>query len=239
MNDLKQLIQIDWWYVITALVVLLLCTKFVWSLIDWLFFEKLGIETRKMKQRRQDEELLKTTADLAKATSELAKTTAENLDRLQKRHTKDEEEFRNSLNNYIEESRKDRKALHDEMTRFADNRVNDRKQSLEIQKELKDSIRNLVDGQQSRDDKISNLTDMFVDKEIDDYRFKILDFASDISSGKMFNRESYDHILRIYDKYEKILEEHNMENGLVEESIEYIRNSYRQSLMAGINSGKV
>ena len=36
--------QINWWYVITALVLLLLCTKFVWSLIDWLFFEKLGIQ---------------------------------------------------------------------------------------------------------------------------------------------------------------------------------------------------
>ena len=140
MDNLKELMQIDWWYVITALTILLLCIKFVWSLIDWLFFEKLGIETRKMKQKRQDNELLKTTAELAKATSELAKTTAENLDKLQKRHTKDEEEFRNNLNNYIEESRKDRKALHDEMTRFADNRVNDRKQSLEIQKELKDSI---------------------------------------------------------------------------------------------------
>lgn len=140
MDELKQLMQINWWYVITALVILLLCTKFVWSLIDWLFFEKLGIETRKMKQRRQDEDLLKTTAELAKTTSELAKTTAENLDKLQRRHIKDEEEFRNNLNNYIEESRKDRKALHDEMTRFADNRVNDRKQSIEIQKELKDSI---------------------------------------------------------------------------------------------------
>lgn len=140
MDELKQLMQINWWYVITALVILLLFIKFVWSLIDWLFFEKLGIETRKMKQRRQDEDLLKTTAELAKTTSELAKTTAENLDKLQRRHTKDEEEFRNNLNNYIEESRKDRKALHDEMTRFADNRVNDRKQSIEIQKELKDSI---------------------------------------------------------------------------------------------------
>lgn len=239
MSELKELMQINWWYVITALVLLLLCTKFVWSLIDWLFFEKLGIETRKMKQRRQDEELLKTTAELAKATSKLAKTTAENLDKLQKRHTHDEEEFRKNLNNYIEESRKDRKALHDEMTMFAENRINDRRQSIEIQKELKDSIKNLLDGQHSRDSKINELTNMFVDKEVDDYRFKILDFASDISSGKIFNRESYDHILRIYDKYEKVLEEHNMENGLVEESIEYIRNSYRQSLMAGINSGKI
>lgn len=133
MSELRQLIQIDWWYIIIALCLLLVCVKFIWTLLDWLLFEKLGIETKKMKQRREDSELLK-------ATAELAKTTAENLDKLQRRHSKDEEEFRNNLNNYIEESREDRKALHDEMTKFADNRVNDRKQSLEIQKELKESI---------------------------------------------------------------------------------------------------
>ena len=133
MGDLNQLPQIDWWYVITAIVLLLICVKLVWSLIDWLFVEKLGIETRKMKQRRQDRELLK-------ATSELAEKTAKNLDKLQKKHEKDEEEFRNNLNDYMEESRKDRKALHDKMTEYADNRINDRKQSLEIQRELKDSI---------------------------------------------------------------------------------------------------
>lgn len=140
MSDLKQLLEIDWWYVIIATVLLLVCIKFVWSLIDWIFFEKLGIETKKMKQRKRESELLQTTADLAKTTADLAKTTAENLDKLQKRHLQDEEEFRNNLNNYIEESRKDRKALHDEMTKYNENRVNDRQQSLEIQKELKDSI---------------------------------------------------------------------------------------------------
>lgn len=236
MNDLKQFTQIDWWYVVLALLLLLVGVKFVWSLIDWLFFEKLGIETRKMKQKRQDSELLKTTSELAKTTSELAKTTARNLDELQKRHVKDEEEFRNNLNNYMEESQKDRKALHDKMTEFANNRVSDRKQSLEIQKELKDSIQNLIDGQQNRDEKINNLTDMFVDKEIDDLRYKILDFASSVSSGKKFNRESYDHILRIYAKYEKILEEHNLENGLVEESVKYIQNSYQEVLKTGMTN---
>lgn len=236
MDELKQLMQINWWYVITALVILLLFIKFVWSLIDWLFFEKLGIETRKMKQRRQESQLLRDTAEVAKAASELAKTTSENLDKLQQRHTKDEEEFRNSLNNYMEESCKDRKALHEEMTRFTDNRINDRKQSLEIQKELKDSIKILTDSQEDRDKKINNLTDMFVDKEIDDLRFKILDFASSISSGMKYNRESYDHILKIYGKYEKILEEHNMENGLVEESVKYIQSSYQELLKTGVTN---
>ena len=140
MDELKQLIEIDWWYVFIAICLLLIGIKLVWSLIDWLFFEKLGIETKKMKQRRQDGELLAATANLAKTTSELAKTTAENLDKLQKRQTEDEEEFRNNLNNYMEESRKDRKALHEEMTRYSDNRIHDRQQSLEIQKELKESI---------------------------------------------------------------------------------------------------
>ena len=233
-NQLIQLGDIDWWYVIVALLLFLFFVKAVWSLLDWLLFEKLGIETRKMKQRREESQLLKDTAELAKAASELAKATAENLDKLQKRHTKDEEVFRNNLNDYIEESRKDRKALHDEMTRFTNNRIHDREQSLEIQKELKDSIKVLTDGQQERDKKISDLTDMFVDKEIDDLRFKILDFASSISSGMKYNRESYDHILKIYGKYEHILEEHNMENGLVEESVKYIQSSYQELLKHGM-----
>ena len=225
MDELKELLLIDWHYVIIAIVLALIVIKLVWTAFDW-FIEKLGLETKKMRQRREyNEELKKTT--------ELAKTTAENLDKLQKRHCKDEEEFRNNLNNYMEESRKDRKALHDEMTRFTDNRISDRKQSLEIQKELKDSIKILTDNQQKRDEKINNLTNMFVDKEIDDLRFKILDFASSISSGMKYNRESYDHILKIYGKYEQILEEHNMENGLVEESVKYIQSSYQELLKSG------
>ena len=233
MSELKELMQINWWYVLTALVLLLLCTKFVWSLIDWLFFEKLGIETRKMKQRRQDEELLKTTAELAKATSKLAKTTAENLDKLQKRHTHDEEEFRKNLNNYMEESRKDRKALHDEMTMFAENRVNDRKQSIEIQKELKVSIQNLLDGQQSRDSKINELTNMFVDKEINDYRWEIINFATNVSEGKPCNKDSFKHCLRTYEKYEALLEKYGLENGEVEISMQVVNEAYKKKLLEG------
>ncbi len=133
MDDLNQLAQIDWWYIFIVVILVLVCVKFVWSLFDWLFVEKLGIETKKMRQRRLERE------ELA-ATTELAKTTAKNLDKLQARHCKDEEEFRNNLNNYMEESRQDRKALHNEMTNYSNNRINDRKQSLQIQKELKDSI---------------------------------------------------------------------------------------------------
>lgn len=161
MGDLNQLTQIDWWYVFIAICLLLVCIKVIWSLLDWLLVEKLGVETRKMKQRREESELLK-------ATAELSQKTAENLSKLQERHTKDEEEFRNNLNSYMEESRKDRKALHDEMTKFSNNRKDDRKQSIEIQKELKDSIsviqKELKDSISARDVQISAL--VVADKEI-------------------------------------------------------------------------
>lgn len=226
MDELKQLGQIDWWYVTIALCILLLAIKLVWSLLDWLLFEKLGVETRKMKQRRQESELLKTTA-------ELAKTTAENLEKLRARHTDDEEEFRSNLNDYMEESRRDRKALHDEMTKFTNNRINDRKQSLEIQKELKDSIKGLIDGQKDRDEKINNLTDMFVDKEIDDYRWEIINFATNVSEGKPCNKDSFKHCLRTYEKYEALLEKYGLENGEVEISMQVVNEAYKKKLLEG------
>ena len=129
MSELKQLAEINWWYVAVALVALLIAIKFVWSLIEW-FVEKIGIETKSSREKRQQKEKLEATAKLVEAT-------AKNLDNLQKKHCKDEEEFRNNLNDYMEESRKDRKALHEEMTKYSENRIKDRKQSLEIQKELK------------------------------------------------------------------------------------------------------
>ena len=130
---LEQLPQIDWWYVLIALFIALIAIKAVWSGFDWLIFGKLGIETRKMKQRRLESEQLK-------ATTELAKQTATNLEKLRQTHIKDETEFRKNLNDYMQESREDRKALHEEMKVYSNNRINDRKQSLEIQKELNDSI---------------------------------------------------------------------------------------------------
>jgi hypothetical protein len=230
MNDLKQLAEIDWWYVFLTLILLLVCVKFIWSLLDWFFVEKLGLKTRKMRQREQESELLKTTA-------ELAKTTAENLDKLQKRHMKDEEEFRDNLNNYIEESRKDRKALHDEMTKFTTNRVNDRQISIEREKRLDDRITetnkqtNEIIG--NINNSLNKLTDMFVDKNIEDMRWEILNFCSALTSGRKYNKESFNHVISVHEKYEKILEEHNMENGQVTASMEVIIDVYKEKLKNG------
>lgn len=159
MDELKQFLEIDWTYVIISFVIMLSAGKFVWTLLDWLLFEKLGIETKKMKQRREDRELLM-------ATVKLAQKTADDL----KEHTEEEKQFRDNLNDYIQESREDRKALHEEMKGFAENRVNDRNQSLEIQKELRDSI-------SARDDRIDSLVvankEMLAEKINEKYKYYI------------------------------------------------------------------
>lgn len=230
MDDLKQLAQIDWWQVFLAICLLLFCIKALWTLADWFFIEKLGIKTKKMRQREQESELLK-------ATAELANKTAENLDKLQARHTKDEEEFRKNLNNYIEESQKDRKALHDEMTKMNKNRASDRQVSVEREKRLNDRI---TESNRHTDEMMCNinntldkLTTMFVDKEVDDMRWEILNFCSALTSGRKYNKESFDHVIQIHEKYEKVLEEYDMENGRVTASMEVIMDFYKDRLKNG------
>ena len=223
MGDLKQLAQIDWWQWFLATGLLLLSIKLLWSLADWLIVEKLGLKTRKMRQREKESELLK--------------TTAENLDKLQQRHTKDEEEFRKNLNSYMEESRKDRKALHDEMKQYATNRINDRQVSIEREKKLNDRItetnKQTTEIIGNVNESLNKLTDMIVDSNIENMRWEILNFCSALTSGRKYNKESFDHVIKVHGKYEKILEENNMENGQVTASMEVIMDVYKEKLKNG------
>ena len=236
MNALEELKGIDWWHVFFAIVVALVAFQFLYGLFEWII-KKFGIETKTMREKRENKELLrttnelaKTTNELAKKTDELAKKTAKNLDKLQSRHTLDEETFRNNLNNYMDESRKDRKAIHDEMTKFTTNRQNDRAQSLKIQKELSDSIKAIAERQDDRDKKINDLKDLFVDKQISDYRWEIINLADKISDGKRVSKETLRHAISTHTKYEQIIEEYGLTNGEVDISIEVINEELKRQL---------
>lgn len=83
---------------------------------------------------------------------------------------------------------------------------------------------------------IENITDQLYNIEIDDWRYEILNFCTELSNGKNFNRESFDHIKRIHHKYEQLLNSRGMENGLVDESIKYIDEIYHQYLKNDFNN---
>ena len=139
MEKIENLIHYNWFVVVSAIIVAMLAFKFLSDLFEW-FIKKFGIETKSMREKRENKELLK--------------KTVENLAALQTKQTTDEETFRKSLNGYMKESREDRKALHAEMKKYSENRIADRKQSFQIQKELTDSIKEIAKGQDEREKQI-------------------------------------------------------------------------------------
>lgn len=168
-DNVTELLKIDYGYIFVSLVAALVGLKSIVSLFEW-GMGKLGLETKWMKKKREEHDLLV--------------KTSENLLTFQQQHLNDIQYFtqRNDQNN-------------------------------------KD---------------IQKLTSMFLDKEIDDWRWKILDFSSALSNGRKYNRESFDHIIKIYRKYEKVLEENKMENGLVDESMKFVSKKYQEYLDKGL-----
>ena len=47
-------------------------------------------------------------------------------------------------------------------------------------------------------------------------------------NGRKYEKEAYDHILEVYNNYEKILKENNMTNGRVTTTMEIINDSYKK-----------
>lgn len=175
MEAIAELTTIDYSSLFIAAFTVLVGVKVIVSIFEWII-SKLGLETKWMRKRREERELLIQTSQGLKA--------------LQERHEKDMEKHERDI------ERSDR-----------------------------------------RDEKISNdierLTQMFVGKEIDDMRWEINNFAIRVSEGKPCNKDSFQHCIHIYEKYEKILEENNLENGEVEISMELINEAYKQKLKNG------
>lgn len=109
--------------------------------------------------------------------------------------------------------------LQKEVQQFKDNRIHDRDQSFDIQKQLTDSQTLLQNS-------VENLRKMLVNKEINDMRWEILDFSNAVMNGRVYNKEIYDHIFDTYTEYERVLEENGLENGKVNSSMQFVRNKY-------------
>ena len=158
METIKQLTELDYKTLIIGISIVIGAFKIAYTSFSCII-SKFGLETKKMRQKREDHELLI--------------ATAKNLELLQ---NKQNEDVRQSI-------------VHD---------------------------------QRIKDD-IQKLSKMFIDLEIQDIRWNILSFCSDLSNGKQFSSEYYDYVFKLYDKYEKMLKENDLTNGLVEQSISYIQ----------------
>lgn len=135
MDEIVTLVEINWKSVIIALV---LALGFVVALLKALEYlaEKFGIETKKQRDHK------------------LLIQTSQNLTALQEQHTKDIKEFKDSqtenvnqsirhdeiikeeLKSFIDEIRSSIVSLTNQMNQYSENRIHDREQSFEIQRQL-------------------------------------------------------------------------------------------------------
>ena len=154
MDAIQELTQINFVYVFISVFVILVGIKAIVSLFEWVI-DKIGLETKWMRKRREEHDLLI--------------HTSQNLIALQEQHAED----------------------------------------------------------------IKKLTELFVDKQINDYRWEIINLADKIAGGKTVSKECLRHAISTYEKYEKIIIENGLVNGEVEISIEIIKENYQQKLKSG------
>ena len=103
----------------------------------------------------------------------------------------------------------------------------------ELQKRHEEDVAESNKHDEKIENDIKHLTKIIVDKSIEDYRWAILDFCSALSNGRVYNREAYNHIFLTYELYEKVLQDNKMTNGLIEESISFIKSKYKELLERG------
>lgn len=85
----------------------------------------------------------------------------------------------------------------------------------------------LVEATQALRDNTKLTEEMFIQNSRD----RIIDFATRVADCRAaVSREEYNRIFKVYDKYEKFLEEHNMTNGEVDIAMRLINESYEEHM---------
>ena len=103
--------------------------------------------------------------------------------------------------------------------------VNDR---AEVYDESIDKLREALNEViQALKDNTKMTEEMFVQSSRD----RIIDFATKVENkNTMVSREEFNRIFKVYDKYEKFLEEHKLTNGEIDINYQIIKESYEEHL---------
>ena len=233
MNYLMQLKDMNIFDGVVVVLLAILVAKFIYGLFIEDIIIKYGWESKKMRERREDHELVRANAQAIKDLAEIHKRDND----ISNEH---DDKLREDLSLFMTEVRGDIGELKNSMQESFDNSIKYRQVSIDKEKNLNSRIDNLVDLSKQRDvsvEAISNgldkLTKMFVNKEISDYRWEIINFATAISENKPCTKEAFRHCFATYEKYEKILEENGLENGEVTVSMEIISEAYKKKMLEG------
>lgn len=150
MGNVEALLEIDWKTFLLTIFVVLLGTQAIVKACQWFFVDFLGIETKAMRQRKEEHELLIQTANGLK---ELSEQHAEDV----KQSIKHDQKIQANLDACMKEIKKSVESTQEAIKQFAENRIHDREQSFAIQKELTENMGKIASGNESRDKQIENI----------------------------------------------------------------------------------
>lgn len=91
-----------------------------------------------------------------------------------------------------------------------------------------DEINTKVDTMQSE---IEVVKREFEIKNANDWRWDILDFFNSARNGRPHSKEEWEHTLDQVKKYERHVETHGIDNGVLEEASKWLRTKYQEHLM--------
>lgn len=77
---------------------------------------------------------------------------------------------------------------------------------------------------------LSELKADFLDERLERKRWNILNCASKLRNGDTVDMEEFINVFQDYDSYEDIIKKNGLTNGLIEESIKFIREKYQELL---------
>lgn len=110
-------------------------------------------------------------------------------------------------------------------------------QSITIRDNLKENQNKLEQNQntfmQTLADISKSLAELkadFLDERLERKRWNILNCASKLRNGDTVDMEEYVNVFQDYDSYEDIIKKNGLTNGLIEESIKFIREKYQELL---------
>lgn len=77
-------------------------------------------------------------------------------------------------------------------------------------------------------DKMKELEKTIDENKIDEIKWEILEFANSCRNNRRHTKDEFDHIIAQNDKYHKLLDKYNMENGVFDAEYAYILRLYKR-----------
>lgn len=95
----------------------------------------------------------------------------------------------------------------------------------------------LKETSKQRDNQVTSslkqLKEMFVKKDIQDIKYTVLDFASGLNAGRLFNRQQFDTILEKITQYDEYVLEYGIVNHKMKNSVQFIQHVYKKAQEKG------